>query len=148
MEQAWRAVRDVDSDSFRYRTVWLRALFADTDKSGEKPRLQSESSNQSRTSPPNNRISPKPQNQRQGRGHKVQASEEEGASIKMYRQNQPLPQTRPGEGDNLYIQNIPRTLQTHNENHVHPRNSPPHDPANRSAPLKPLLATKTVLGSA
>jgi hypothetical protein len=79
---------------------------------------------------------------------KSKPQERRGASIKMYRQNQPLPQTRPGEGDNLYIQNIPRTLQTHNENHVHPRNSPPHDPANRSAPLKPLLATKTVLGSA
>jgi len=56
----------VDSDSFRCRTVGWRALFADTSKSGENTRLQSESSNQNRTTSPNNQISPKPQRQKQG----------------------------------------------------------------------------------
>ena len=56
----------MDSDSFRCRTVGWRALFADTSKSGENTRLQSESSNQNRTTSPNNQISPKPQRQKQG----------------------------------------------------------------------------------
>jgi len=147
MEQAWRAVRDVDSDSFRYRTVWLRALFADTGKSGEKPRLQIENNNHSRTTSPN-KPDLTPTMKSEVGGVATKSKPQEGGVYQNDRQNQYPPTGETGGRGTTCTYRTAHEPSRPTTKTTFTRETVRLTTQQTAPPLKPLLTTKTVLGSA